>query len=149
MKLLRNLEELNKLEIVSSDNEVEYFESFMFLNPETEKTFPKFDSIYYEMLEAHLLHLHYKFKKGWITSERQVLYSSDECITTVHFVEYKDSLTLNIFQRSSNIANIKEDMQFFNYLLNKHFSDSYKETKFNVFVSMPHKFKNKKYKIEG
>jgi hypothetical protein len=134
--------------VAKETEEMVLFEPFFLQNPVTEDTFPEFDQEYYTMLEHSLYHLLFKFRKGWITSERQIIYSSDECISTVHFIldENKEIDTINVFQRSSNIFNLKEDVQFFNYFI-KMYGDPTK-VKLNIFVSMPHVFKNKLRKVE-
>ncbi|MEK5205182.1 hypothetical protein NST55_28480 [Bacillus sp. FSL R10-2789] len=129
-------------------DEMVLFEPFVLINPLTKVTFPDFDKEYYTMLEHSLYHLIFKFRKGWITSERQVIYSSDECISTVHFIfdENKEVIGINVFQRSSNVLNLEEDVQFFNYFIRKHLSAV--QVDLRIMVSMPHVFKNKLRKIE-
>ena len=145
-----NEEAIMSLDIVNEDEETVYLEPFMMVNPKIDCTeLPAFDKLYYEYLEKTLEHLLYKYEKGWITSPRQVMYSSDECISGVHFLFNKNnSLTINIFQRSSNIKNIKDDIGFFSYFINKHLSKKYDSIVVNHFVSCPHYFKNKKTKVD-
>lgn len=136
--------------IVSKETEeMVLFYPFLLLSPRTDDKFPASDEPYYTALEFQLRHLLFKFEKGWIKSERQVIYSSDECISTVHFIfnDEKKVSTINVFQRSSNILNLEDDAQFFNYFIKKYLEESPWIT-VNIMVSMPHIFKNKLKKIE-
>lgn len=121
--------------------------SFVLCNPITDLDFPEFDELYYTHLEYSLRHLLYKYKKGWIPSNRQVMYSSDECISTIHFVfNNKDEVTeVNVFQRSSNLNNLKEDAQFLNYFINKYLGNN---VHLNIMISVPHIYKNKRTKVD-
>lgn len=133
--------------VVEETDEVINFEPFIMENIKTKTTFPSSDKLYYEALEAQLVHLLYKFQSGWISSPRQVMYNSDECISNVHFVmnSNREVTRINVFQRSSNLFNLKDDIQFFNYFKKKHNLDDANVT---VFISAPHVFKNKMKKIE-
>jgi len=136
--------------IVSKETEeMVLFYPFLLLSPRTDDKFPTSDEPYYTALEFQLRHLLFKFEKGWIKSERQVIYSSDECISTVHFIfnDEKKVSTINVFQRSSNIHNLEDDVQFFNYFIKKYLEESPWIT-VNIMVSMPHIFKHKLKKIE-
>lgn len=137
MEIYEMLPELSELEISKTTEEMVLFKPFLLINPETASTFPDFDEPYYTSLEYILRHLLYKFEHNWIKSERQVMYTSDECISTIHFIydENKKVCTINVFQRSSNLNNLKEDVQFFNYFIKKYF-DRYVEL--NIIFSMPH-----------
>lgn len=140
---------IEDLDISKDTEEMVLFEPFLLVNPETKlDSFPEFDEEYYTMLEYSLYHLLYKFRKGWITSERQVIYSSDECISTIHFLfnEEKEVTDIHVFQRSSNVLNLEEDVQFFNYFIKEYAQPN--ETNLKIFVSMPHIFKDKLRKIE-
>jgi len=135
--------------LVSKDTEeMVLFEPFLLINPRTDDKFPSSDEPYYTALEMQLRHLLYKFLKGWITSERQVIFSSDECISTVHFIfdEHKEVKQINVFQRSSNLLNLEDDVMFFNYFIKKYLKPE--KVDLSIFVSMPHLFKNKKRKVE-
>lgn len=123
---------------------------FLLLSPRTSDEFPPSDEVYYEALEAQLVHLLYKFEHGWIQSERQVFYTSDECISSIHFVfdENKKVSAINVFQRSSNLLNLEDDAQFFNYFIKKHLGGDL-SIKTSILVSMPHIFKGKTKKVEG
>lgn len=145
----RRLPEIKDLDIVFDSEEITNYKSFMLKNIETSIDFPFDDELYYSALEHQLRHLIYKFDKGWITSNRQVIYTSDECISTVHFVmnEYKQIVQINVFQRSSNLNNLVDDVQFFNYFVNKYLPNPLLP-EINILVSMPHVFKNKHKKIE-
>lgn len=139
---------LRELNVAKETDEMVLFEPFILENPETEILFPPSDEPYYTALEMSLRHLLYKFSKGWITSERQVIFSSDECISTVHFLfnEKKQVTSIHVFQRSSNVINLYDDVQFFNHFINKYCESSKVDLK--IFVSMPHRFKGKLKKIE-
>ncbi|UDY80710.1 hypothetical protein [Geobacillus phage GR1] len=142
------LPQIDKLLISKETEEMVLFEPFLLINPITKTDFPPSDEPYYTSLEMQLRHLLYKFDKKWITSERQVIYSSDECISTIHFIfdENNKVKQINAFQRSSNLLNLEDDVQFFNYFVKKYLPDS--KVDINIFVSMPHVFKGKKKKIE-
>ena len=152
MKILKNFNiEKNDirdfLEVSSKNNEIINYESFLLTNPISKKTFPEFDEPYYTSLEYSLRHLLYKYEKKWITSNRQVIHSTDECISNVHFVFDTDNKVtgVNVFQRSSNVNNLEEDVQFLNYFVNKYIDHA---IELNIFVSMPHIFTNRKTKVD-
>ncbi|PED64027.1 hypothetical protein [Priestia megaterium] len=135
------------LPVLKETKEMVLFEPFLLVNPSTESDdFPANDEPYYTSLEMQLRHLIYKFQKGWIQSERQVILSSDECIASVHFTfnEKKEVIGINVFQRSSNVLNLDEDIQFFNYFIKKYCSLT---TNLYVTVSQPHIFKGKTKKV--
>ncbi len=136
-----------KIEKAYEDNSIINYRSFIMINPITPDSFPNFDEPYYTHMEYTLRHLLYKFKKGWITSPRQVMFSSDECISNVHFIfdNNMNVTDMNIFQRSSNINNLKEDIQFLNYFINKYIKHP---ITLSIFISIPHRFKNKKTKVD-
>lgn len=147
MKIIKKLEDIQfSVEILKETDEMTLYKPFMLENPITTSDFPTIDSLYYQALEATLKHLVFKFQSGWIESERQVMYHSDECISNVHFIfdEYNEISTINVFQRSSNLLNIYEDVQFFNYFIEKYLT---KKVELNIFVSAPHVFKGKTTKI--
>lgn len=138
-----------QLPILKETEEMVLFEPFVLLNPITKSNdFPSSDEPYYTSLEMQLRHLLYKFEKGWITSERQVMYSSDECISAIHFTfnNEKEIIGVNVFQRSSNVLNLEDDVQFLNYFINKY--ASLDRVNLYITVSQPHVFKGKKKKIE-
>ena len=133
----------NKLPTIKKETkELIYFDSFTLLNPETELTFPSSDEPYYTSLEYQLRHLLFKKERGWITSERQVIYTSDECISTIHFLYDENNKVdqVNVFQRSSNLLNIEDDIQFLNYFINKYLD--IETVDLVIFNSMPHVFKH-------
>lgn len=134
-----------ELLIESSSDVLINYESFMLVNPITKIEFPEFDKPFFDRMNATLKHVLYQYEKGWITSERQVFYTSNECLTTIQFVFRKDRVQLNVFQRSSNVNNISEDLEFLNYFLEHEIEG---KTELNVFVSMPHEFLNKKTKVD-
>jgi hypothetical protein len=139
----------NDLHFLKETNEMILFESFTMVNPQTGNSFPESDEPYYTSLEMQLRHLLYKFDKGWISSERQVMLSSDECISTVHFIfdNERRVIGINVFQRSSNLINLEDDVQFFNFFIHKYLN-AHRGIKLTIFVSQPHVFKGKKKKIE-
>lgn len=136
----------NELVEVSRSKDLIDYASFMLVDPITEIKFPEFDKPFFDRMDATLKHILYQFKEGWITSPRQVFYSSNECLTTIQFVFRLDTVEMNIFQRSSNVNNLKEDVQFLNWFLKENFHGI--ETHLNIFVSMPHEFTNKKTKVD-
>lgn len=136
-----------ELSIESSSNELTNYESLILVNPITGVDFPGFDKPFFDRMDATLDHILYQYEKGWITSERQVFYTSNECLTTIQFVFRGDRIQMNVFQRSSNVNNLKEDIQFLNYFLKKVAIKKQMITELNVFVSMPHEFHNKKTKV--
>lgn len=135
------------LNVTSSDEEITNYESFLLKNPISKVVFPDFDEPYYTSLESSLRHLLYKYENNWITSSRQVAHSTDECISNVHFVFNTDNkiISVNVFQRSSNINNLEEDIQFLNYFIRKYLN---KDIELNIFISMPHEFHKKKTKVD-
>ena len=139
---------IEKLSILKETEDMVLFEPFLLINPVTKTNFPPSDELYYTSLEMQLRHLLYKFDKKWITSERQVMYHSDECISAIHFIFDKNYKVtkINVFQRSSNLLNLEDDVMFFNYFVNKYLPDL--KVDINIFVSAPHVFKGKKKKIE-
>ena len=152
MKILENFkfseESIDSyLNVTSSDEEITNYESFLLKNPVSKVAFPEFDEPYYTSLEYSLRHLLYKYENNWITSSRQVVHSTDECISNVHFVFNIDNkiISVNVFQRSSNINNLEDDIQFLNYFIRKYLK---KDIELNVFVSMPHEFHKKKTKVD-
>lgn len=145
----QEIPESKDLNIVKENKEMVLFEPFLMTNPHvclpTEP--PESDQLYYDSLKAHLVHLLYKFEKGWISSERQVIYSSYECISTIHFTfdDDKKVKSINVFQRSSNLLNIEDDIQFFSDFI---FNNILYPVELNYFVSQPHILKGKVKKIE-
>lgn len=148
MKIFTKLPNIEDLEVQKETNEMILYKPFLLKNVHISYCFPEHDELYYEHLLAQIKHLLYKYSKKWITSERQVMIISDECISAVHFLfdENDQVETINVFQRSSNLYNLYEDIQFFNYLIENHLPN--KKVELNIFVSAPHIFKGKKKKIE-
>jgi hypothetical protein len=149
METYKYIPAIFELDVSKETDEMVLYEPFLLLNPVTECIdFPLDDEPYYTSLEMQLRHLLFKFHKGWITSERQVIYTSDECISTIHFIfdEKRNTKGINVFQRSSNVLNLEDDVQFFNYFIAKYFD--LLKVDLNIFVSMPHIFKGKTKKIE-
>lgn len=123
------------------------FKEFILINPKTTIEFPKFDRPFFKRMDATLKHKLHCYDLGWITSERQVFYTSDECMTTMQFIFETNRITMNVFMRSSNIRNLDKDIQFLNYFLEKNFDPMLKRT-LNVFVSMPHIFLDRVTKVD-
>ena len=119
------------LKIVNENEKTVNFQSFILSDPQTNVEFPNFNEPYYTHMEYTL---------------RQAMHSSDECISNVHFVydDNKDIIEVNVFQRSSNIRNLEEDAQFLNYFIDKYIGEN---IKLNMFISMPHYFKDRITKI--
>ena len=149
MKIFSDLPKTADLRVIKDTDEMVLFEPFLLSDPYESDKFPPSDEPYYTALEMTLRHLLFKFDKGWIDSERQVIYSSDECISTIHFTfdEDNDLSQINVFQRSSNMNNLRDDVMFFNYFIAKYAEHPFL-VDLNIFVSMPHIFKNKNKKIE-
>jgi len=126
-------------------NNIINYGSFVLINPKTEIKFPEFDEPFFNRMDATLKHVLHCFDKGWISSERQVFYSSNECLTTIQFIYRENRIQCNVFQRSSNVNNLKEDVEFLNWFLNEHFKEEEKEL--NIFVSMPHRFTDRETKV--
>ena len=129
------------------DNLINYKE-FILINPKTLIEFPNFDKPFFDRMNATLKHILHCFRNGWITSERQIFYSSNECMTTIQFIEDKknNNITMNVFMRSSNLRNIDQDIQFLNYFLKENFPNE--NHTLNVFVSMPHIFLDRITKVD-
>jgi len=147
MKVFYSLRSI-QLDPIKTTEEMVLFEPFLLCNAATESNdFPSDDEPYYTALEYQLRHLLYKFDKKWISSERQVIFTSDECISTIHFLfdENMRVNTINVFQRSSNLNNLKDDVQFFNYFVKKYLA---RKVDINIFVSAPHTFIGKSKKVE-
>lgn len=112
------------------------------------------DYHYYHKIQAELDHLVYRYRNGWITSRRQLIIHSEDCMSAIHLVFAKklnrieNSLQMNVFQRSSNLDNaFREDLTFLcRWLLDQFDQD---DQKLNYFISIPHSFGNKKNKVEN
>lgn len=105
------------------------------------------DALYYKRLKAELDHIFFKWREGWIGSRRQLILSSEDCISSIHMVFTSKSLSLNIFQRSSNIDNaLNEDISFFcKWLVENSIPET--ELLIHLFISIPHTFGNIQNKI--
>lgn len=138
----------SKLKIRNTKKNIKNYFEFMLINPKTQIKFPEFDAPFFERMNATLKHKLHCYKEGWITSERQVFYTSDECMTTIQFVfdEQWSCITMNVFMRSSNLRNIDQDIQFLNYFLKENFPNE--NHTLNVFVSMPHIFLDRITKVD-
>ena len=133
------------LKVENENDELINFETFILSNPITDNEFLEFDKPFFDRMNATLKHILHCYDKGWITSERQVFYTSNECLTTIQFIFRRNRLVVNCFQRSSNLKNLKEDAQFLNWFIINNFNKMPFEL--NIMVSMPHYFKNKTTKI--
>ena len=133
------------LKVENENDELINFETFILSNPITENEFPEFDKPFFNRMDATLKHILHCYTEGWINSERQIFYTSNECLTTIQFVFRRNKLVVNCFQRSSNLKNLKEDAQFLNWFIMNNFSEWPFEL--NIMVSMPHYFKNKTTKV--
>lgn len=137
-----------ELKVSKQTEDMVLYKPFLLINPETDDTFPPTDEPYYTALEMTLRHLLFKYEKGWITSERQIIHTSDECISAVHFLFDEENKVnqINVFQRSSNLFNLEDDVQFFNYFIKKYLRTD--KVQVEILVSAPHIFKGKSKKIE-
>lgn len=133
------------LKVEDSNEEITNYESFMLVNPITKNEYPEFDKPFFDRMNATLKHIIYQYDKGWIQSERQIFYNSNECLTTLQFVPRKHRVLLNVFQRSSNVNNLADDIQFLNWFLT---NEMKKPFELNIFISMPHEFHKKKTKVD-
>lgn len=112
------------------------------------------DAPYYESVYAQFKHLIHMYNEKWITSPRQLVLTSKDCLSTIHLVASENSLSLHCFQRSSNIDNaLSEDIHFLCFLLMSvtklrgyQVAPLWKEIK--LFISIPHTFGNSKSKVE-
>ena len=110
---------------------------------------PYYTSVYYQF--RHLIHM---YNEGWITSPRQLVLTSKDCLSTIHLVVSENGLSLHCFQRSSNIDNaLEEDIRFLCFLLmsvtklkNVAIAPLWRDIK--LFISLPHTFGNNKSKVE-
>ena len=96
------------------------------------------DRPYYEMLEKCLAHVLYERQLGWI-NDRQMIYTSNDCIPFVQIVKQFDGILFIVNQRSCDIEKHKfNDVMFFKY-----FADTYlKNTNYAVqyTCAVPHKY---------
>lgn len=104
------------------------------------------DPVYYRKVEAEIHHKLYQYQHNWITSRRQLVVTSDDCLSAIHIVPNPKNFTFNVLQRSSNIENaLLEDIAFLAYMLKQ---CNYNRCSLNLFISMPHTFGNTKSKIQ-
>lgn len=100
------------------------------------------DAFYYRSVMAQFKHMIYKFNLGWIKSERQLILSSDECMSTFHLVtdaKGKKINNFNIYCRSTNMKQMIHDVYLIKCMeeyLKGHFNTSDMET--TVIFSNPH-----------
>ena len=110
---------------------------------------PYYSSVYHQF--KHLIHM---YNEGWITSPRQLVLTSKDCLSTIHLVAGEDTLSLHCFQRSSNIDNaLEEDLKFLCFLLMsvtklKGVAVAPLWRNIKLFISLPHTFGNNKSKVE-
>lgn len=98
------------------------------------------DKPYYDMLEKSLEHILYEYKLGWI-NERQIIYTSNDCIPFIQLKVYKNKETIEWFvcQRSCDIKKHQlNDILFFKYFSYKVFPDW--DFKIHYTCSFPHKY---------
>jgi len=113
------------------------------------------DALYYRKVWASLDHLVFKWDEGWIKSRRQLILTSEDCMSAIHLVPNEDSWELNVFQRSSNIDNaLQEDIAFLcDWLQQTVNSRSNMRIvplpKIRLFISIPHTFGNQLNKVEN
>lgn len=99
-------------------------------------SYPEEDLLYYKSLEAQLDHLLFKYREGWIKSERQIFYSSDECISSIQFIlnDENDIDKMIVYCRSSHIRQMESDLAFLKYYAKKVNED----VLISVMMGMPH-----------
>ena len=103
---------------------------------------PLVDKPYYDMLEKSLEHMLYEYQLGWI-NERQMIYTSNDCIPFIQLKVYKEKEIIEWFvnQRSCDIEKHKlNDVLFFKYFSYKIFPDW--DFKIHYSCSFPHKYLN-------
>lgn len=97
------------------------------------------DRPYYEMLEKSLEHILYEKQLGWI-NERQMIYTSNDCIPFIQLKVNDDNIEWFVSQRSCDIEKHKlNDILFFKYFSYKMFPDW--DFKIHYSCSFPHEYK--------
>ena len=93
---------------------------------------------YYEMLEKTLIHKLYEHKLGWI-NDRQLVYTSSDCISYIQIKLVDNKIYWFVSQRSCDIEKHKlNDILFFKYLSNKLYPGTNFEIHYNCVF--PHKY---------
>lgn len=107
------------------------------------------DPFYYRKIESSLDHLLFKWNNQWIKSRRQLVITSEDCLSTIHLVMTSRSYSLNVFQRSSNIDNaLIEDIAFLcSWITSRGNQMESRDVK--IFSSIPHTFGNNLSKVEN
>ena len=59
------------------------------------------NELYYKRIKAQLDHLYYKHDISLIISDRQLILTSDGCISCIHLLVENNAPIINIYQRSS------------------------------------------------
>ena len=59
------------------------------------------NKLYYKKIEAQLDHLYYKHDINLIVSNRQLILTSDDCISCIHLLIDYNTPIINVYQRSS------------------------------------------------
>ena len=59
------------------------------------------NELYYKRIKAQLDHLYYKHDIALIVSDRQLILTSDGCISCIHLLIENNNPIINIYQRSS------------------------------------------------
>lgn len=98
------------------------------------------DPPYYKMLEATLEHKLYEYQLGWI-NDRQLVYTSSDCISYVQIKITDEKIYWFVSQRSCDIQKHElNDVLFFKYLSDKLFKD--KDFSIHYTCVFPHKYNN-------
>lgn len=139
--------ESDELEVEKSTKNMILFKTFVNHNPHNdfhflaEQSYPSSDELYYESLRAQLVHVLHKYSAGWLTSERQLLIATEECISTVQFILNEEGKVskINAFLRSSNLKQYRDDVTFFNAFIKENYNGMIADNvELDLFVSMPH-----------
>lgn len=111
---------LNLEKRIQNDTYTQY-EPFMVIDPICGKTFPEEDRVFYRSVDAQITHLFFKYENKWIKSHRQLVWSTDECLSNIVFVldKYDNVTDIMVTCRSTNIEQIVDDARFVNYLKEK------------------------------
>lgn len=147
---IRNLDfqliEDDQLKQISSPNKGNFkytqFKPFSYIYTSSELENKEFDiSVdipYYEMLEKTLIHKLYEHKLGWI-NDRQLVYTSSDCISYIQIKLVDNKIYWFVSQRSCDIEKHKlNDILFFKYLSNKLYPGTDFEIHYNCVF--PHKY---------
>lgn len=156
MKLIKNFDfinsnykdltnQLKERKTINQRKNIINYESFILEDPVTKIEFPTFDKPFFDRYKYTLDHILHCYKDGWIESERQVFYTSNECMTTLQFIFNKEKVQLNIFARSSNLKNLEQDIQFLNWYLDDKFKGVPRKILF--FNSFPHIYLDRTTKV--